>query len=711
MRRSWGVVWMFLVLLISSLPAPSSHAESPSPGFRPDSSKPAAAPLLFVQNAGQFAPEVDFQIWGAGRGVWWLAGDSIWVTLPARPAGAGAGQHASALTGGVNVRMRFAGANPASRPEPFDRQQIVISYFIGANPERWQPAVPVWGGVRYSDLYPGVDLELRGEAGRLVPRLVAHSGADLAAVQVSIEGIGPASAVAEIVRPDANGQLHLPLLSSVPEPNSSARIAGAINMIYSTYIGGSLEDWGYDIAVDSAGCAYITGETESSNFPKTAGAFDESFNQGASDAFVVKLNAAGTGLVYATFLGGDGIDRGFGIAVDMYGRAYITGRTESSNFPTPVGSWDRTRDGFSDAFVARLNATGTNLEYATYLGGTDEDQAFDIAVSATHTACVVGETNSANFPTTAGAYIAPAHGGQDAFVTCLRGDGSGPLYSALLGGSDIDSGRGIALDSVGAAYVTGGTSSSNFPTSATAWDRTYNGSGDAFAAKLDRLGSELVYSTFIGGSALDQGKGIAVDYAGQAYVRGQTSSRDFPTTPGAFDRSHNGGAAGDTDSFVIKLNSAGSAPVYSTYLGGIEFDWGDGIVVDRLGRAYVVTQTESPDFPTTAGAYDTSHNGYWDAALTVFSADGSALVYSTFLGGWYIDTGEGIALGHDGSIYLVGATESDNFPTTSGAYDRSCGTDGKCNFDDLWWYRDAFVTRFSDLGQRMVYLPLVMRRK
>lgn len=693
LRLMLSLVW---VLLTAGLPPSPSLAQSPSLNVSPSLAAPPSQPVLFVQNVGQFAPPADFQMWGAGPGTWWIAGHSLWVSWP--------------LANGTaqTLQMSFIGANPASRPLPFDPQPVVVSYFIGSDPARWRPAVPVWGGIRYADLYPDIDIELSGQWGHLTARLLARPGADLRAVQMRVEEIAPTPRVLKTMGPNANGQLDLPYLSP---PASAADTSAVPSLLYSTYIGGSLSDWGYDIAVGADGAAYITGGTQSADFPNTPGAFDGSFNQGVFDAFVIKLNPAGTGLIYATFLGGADDDRGYAIAVDPQGRAYVAGGTNSSNFPTLVGSWDRTLGGVSDAFAVRLNAAGSSLEYATYLGGTDVEKAWDIALGPDGTAYVVGETTSANFPTTAGAYLSPNRGGRDAFLVHLKADGSGAIYSTVLGGGDIDSAMGVAVDKAGAAYVAGFTDSANFPITAGAWDSTYNGSRDAFVAKLNSAGTGLLYATFVGGSTLDEATAIALDGAGCAYLRGLTASRDFPTTPGAFDRTHNGGYMGDDDSFVVKLNAAGAAPVYSTYLGGISFDWGDGIVVDRLGRAYVVVRTESPDYPRTAGAYDTSHNGYWDAALTVLSPDGSQLSYSTFLGGWYIDTGEGIALGSDGSIYLVGATESDNFPTTAGAYDRTCGTDGTCNFDGIWWYKDVFVTRFSPLELRMTYLPLLIKAR
>ena len=307
------------------------------------------------------------------------------------------------------------------------------------------------------------------------------------------------------------------------------------------------------------------------------------------------------------------------------------------------------------------------LVYSTYLGGINFDEGSGIAVDATSAAYVTGRTGSPSFPTTVGAFDTTHNGGEDAFVTKLNPAGSGLVYSTFLGGSGSEQGKGIAVDAAGAAYVTGLTGSANFPTTPGAFDPTHNGGEDAFVSKLSPTGSGLVYSTFLGGSGMDQGWGIAVDAGGAAYVTGLASA-SFPSTPLAFDPSHNGGA----DAFVTKLNTAGSAPLlYSTFLGGTGTDQGYGIAVDAAGAAHVTGITVSPAFPTTPGAFDTSHNGGFDAFVTKVNPAGSApLLYSTFLGGSGNDQGRGIAV-DAGGAYVTGHTSSAGFPTTPGAFDTS----------------------------------------
>jgi len=319
-------------------------------------------------------------------------------------------------------------------------------------------------------------------------------------------------------------------------------------LAYSTFLGGSDLDQGLGIAVRE-GRVYVTGRTESPNYPTTPGAFDTTFN-GNRDAFVTKLNASGAALAYSTFLGGSDSDEGLGITV-REGRAYVTGATLSANYPTTSGAFDTTFNGVFDAFVTKLNASGSALVYSTFLGGSDLDQGESIAVDREGRAYVTGLTQSADFPTTLGAFDRTFNGPNDAFVTKLNASGAALAYSTFLGGSDIDLGGDIAVSGRGSAYVTGFTGSADYPTTSGAFDTSYNGSIDAFVTKLNASGAALAYSTFLGGSDQDEGLGIAVDGEGRAYVTGQTRSANYPTTPGAFDTTFNG----NRDAFVTKLRT------------------------------------------------------------------------------------------------------------------------------------------------------------
>jgi len=303
-------------------------------------------------------------------------------------------------------------------------------------------------------------------------------------------------------------------------------------LVYSTYLGGSNEDVGTGIAVDSSGNAYVTGYTTSTNFP-TVNPLQVS-NGGGYEAFVSKLNAAGSALVYSTYLGGSGSDAGGGIAVDSSSNAYVTGYTNSTNFPT-ANPFQASNGGGYDAFVSKLNAAGSALVYSTYLGGSGSDAGTGIAVDSSSNAYVTGYTNSTNFPTVNPLQVSNG-GGYDAFVSKLNAAGSALTYSTYLGGSNEDVGTGIAVDSSSNAYVTGYTSSTDFPTVSPLQASYGGGNLDAFVAKFDAAGSALIYSTYLGGGGTDRGYGIAIDSSANAYVTGETISNNFPTTPGAFQQ-------------------------------------------------------------------------------------------------------------------------------------------------------------------------------
>jgi hypothetical protein len=386
-------------------------------------------------------------------------------------------------------------------------------------------------------------------------------------------------------------------------------------LAYSTFLGGIGVEEANGIAVDGAGSAYVTGDTTSTDFPTTAGAFDETSS--GDDAFVTKLSPDGSALAYSTFLGGTSSDLGEAIAVDGAGSAYVTGYTLSGNFPTTTGAFDTTNAGFYDTFVTKLDAPGATLAYSTFLGGGDSDIGGGIAVDAGGSAYVTGSTRSPGFPTTAGAFDTSHNGTDDGFVTKLNASGSALGYSTFLGGTSFDGVAGVAIDAAGAAYVTGSTSSPDFPTTAGAFDTSYNNDSDGFVTKVDTSGASLTYSTYLGGpgtggTGYDAGYAIAVDGGGRAYVTGRTDSLLFPTTPGAYDTVYNGGG----DVFLTKLDASGAAPGYSTYLGGNGADAGDGVAIDADGSAYITGYTTSSGFPTTAGAFDTTFNGGYDAYVS-----------------------------------------------------------------------------------------------
>jgi len=493
----------------------------------------------------------------------------------------------------------------------------------------------------------------RGSDGRLTYELSAAPGADPGKVELAWTGAD------RLPRGATVSGLALP---AGRDRSRALKVESAVE--YSTLLGGAGFDVGNDIAVDGQGSAYVTGETFSTAFPTSAGAHDTLYN-GSGDVFVTKLNPSGSGLEYSTFLGGAEVDDGVGIAVDAQGSAYVTGVTTSAGYPTTASAFDKTHNGGFDAFVTKLNPAGTGLDYSTFLGSTDADESSAIVVDAQRNAYITGDTQSPGFPVTADVFDSSYNGSFDAFVTKVNASGSGLVYSTFVGASEAEDGVGIAVDGQGSAYVVGSTESPAFPTSANAIDKDFNGDLDVFVTKLDAVGKTLGYSTLLGGADSDDGRAIAVDAQGSAFVTGTTRSPGFPTTAGAVDTGYNG----DDDAFVTKLNTAGSGLVYSTFIGEAASDVANAIAVDGQGSALITGVTNSPGFPTTQGAFDTDFGGGDDAFVTKLDAAGTGVAYSTFLGSSLGEGGFGVALDGQGGLHVTGSTASLGFPTSVGASD------------------------------------------
>jgi adhesin/invasin len=636
-----------------------------------------ALPLVFEPNLGQTLPSVRFLARAAGLTSFLTDGENVIVLRRNKD------------TEQTVIRIGLVGAKPPDTFEGVEKAESISNYFIGNARSKWVTDVPNYRKVRASEIYPGVDLVYYGDGHKLEYDFVVRPGANPQSIRLAFDG-------AVDLNTDQEGNLligtHLgTIVQRKPRVYqeidgvrkeiraSYSILAGKVGFAlaqfdhkrdlvidpvlqYSTYLGGTGGDWGYGIAVNGSGEAYITGYTNSTDFPVTSGA-----NQGLQDAFVTRLNAAGSSLVYSTYLGGTKNDQANGIAIDSGGAAYITGYTASNDFPTTPGAYQPSPGGGgSDAFVTKLNAAGNTLVYSTYLGANSKPTAQAIAVDASGAVYVTGYVGNNNFPTTPGAFQpSSGGGGSDSFVTKLTADGSALAYSTYLGGKNSDAGYGIAVDSGGAAYVTGYTQSNNFPTTPGAFQTTLPGSQSAFVTKLSADASALLYSTYLGGGNNDGGYGIAIDANGAAYVTGYTQSNNFPTTPGAYQTS----LPGSQSAFVTKLSADGSALAYSTYLGGSSSDQANSIAVDSSGNAYVSGYTNSSDFPTVSGAYQiTFAGGSHDAFVTELNAAGTALAYSTYLGGSGDDQGYGIAVDSGGAIYTTGSTTSADFPTTSGAF-------------------------------------------
>ncbi|HUZ47705.1 MAG TPA: SBBP repeat-containing protein [Terriglobia bacterium] len=717
-------------------------------------------PLSFELNQGQTSEQVKFLSRGPGYALFLTNDDAV---LALKGTAQEVGKKGQAAKSTV-LRMKLAGANQSPKVAGLEELPGKSNYLIGKDSTKWRTNIPNYAKVRYQNVYPGIDLVYYGNQRQLEYDFVVGPGADPKAITLEIAGAN-GNALARLAE---NGDLvikteggevrfHKPVVYQVE--NSASTTANrktvegrfvllAKNRIgfnvanfdrnqpliidpvleYSTFLGGSNR---YEqvraIAVDSSANAYVTGYTESDDFPVTAGAFMPS-GLPYSDVFVTKLSSDGASLVYSTYLGGSRLEQGLGIAVDSLGNAYVTGSTWSDDFPTvnPIqdtwggGDCSSEPEGVlcNDAFVTKLNSTGSGLVYSTYLGGYGEDLGQSIALDASGNSYVAGRTQSSSFPTLNA--LQPSFGGGtcgiapnanpcfDVFVAKIAGNGA-LAWSTYLGGSGDEAmrGVGIAVDAVGSVYVAGGTTSANFPVTAGAFQSTLKGPMDGFVSKINPAGTAFSYSTFLGGSSADECHDVAVDASGNAFLTGTAKSSDFPITEGAFDANcgTDGLCNGSRDGFVAKLNAAGSELIYSTYLGGSGADSPYTIAIDSMGLAYVTGFTDSPDFPDFPGQpFGGPHLGGTcannqgtypcpDAFFSKLSAGGEGLIVSGYLAGSGEDIGYGIALDSSRNAYLAGSTDSSDFPTTSGAFQATSPGVG-----------DGFVVKLSDLATASVIL-------
>ncbi len=721
-RRSIALAVLSLTILV--LPALAPATTQVNEGYIATNLN--GMPLAFTQNNGQWDEQVLFRadaglatVWITKEGVYYqftrrIEEGSDWSADPEQFLPDKFGLERDSVEQMV-IKATFVEANINLSAAGEEVMEYKCNYFFGNDPAQWRTDVPNYSAVILKEIYPGIDLRYYGNGdGKLEYDFIVAPGADISWIQVQYEG-------ANSVSVDQSGRLvvatdwtdvieETPRVFQVVEGREIA-IEGEYELLsdntfgfhlgqgydpslpvvidpvlsYSTYLGGGDSDESHGIAVDGSGCAYVIGWTQSSDFP-TQNPYDGSYN-GGSDVFVSKLSAAGNGLVYSTYLGGGHIDRGYRIAVDDLGCAYVTGYTWSSDFPTQ-NPYDGSHNGNSDAFVTKLSAAGNGLVYSTYLGAICDqgsDGGMGIGIDGSGCAYVAGWTQCSDFPTQ-NPFDGSYNGLYDVFVTKFSAAGNDLVYSTYLGGVDNDDIWRIVVDGSGCAYVTGWTESSDFPTQ-NPYDDSHNGGRDVYVTKLSAAGNNLIYSTYLGAGSKDEGWGLAVDGSGCAYVTGHTWSSDFPTL-NAFDASYNVDSITNySDAFVAKLSSAGSDLVYSTYLGGEISDGGYDVSVDRVGCAYVIGKTNSFDFPTL-NAYDGSFNGdsntfLPDVFVTQLSVAGNGLVYSTYLGGESSEYGIGIAVDGSGCAYVTGYTMSSDFPTQN-PYDGS-----------LNGYKDPFVTKLT----------------
>ena len=754
------------LILLFALTACRTLAEAAAPAGNAVQQRIARSygtlPLSFEQNQGQADPRVRFLSQGKGYAISFGADGADFLLSKASheagiPSPAELHRKVKSQDGTVRsdlLRLRLvSGTTPAVSGE--NQLPGTVNYFIGNDPAKWHAGIPTFERVRYTSVYPGINLVYYGSRGRVEFDFELAAGADPKVIRFRLDGSRALKVDREgnlvVIALSGSVSFRKPVVYQPADPltanNGKHLVAGSFRVCadhtvrfalghydhtkpliidpilnYSTYLGqGSAAK---ALAVDSAGEVYVTGWADK-GFPTTANGFQASQENphfGTITPYVAKFNSTGTALLYSTYLSGTGNDIANAIALDAAGNAYVAGAATSTDFPITPGALQTTNKatsatGKDTGFVAVLNSAGTGLIYSTYLGGSTQSGVMSIAVDSSANAYVTGFTYDTDFPITAGAYqIAPvkkqAADAYSGFVSKLNSAGTGLLYSTYLSGASLDSAQAIALDPAGDAYVTGYTYSLDFPITPGAFQQTNNAlNGTAFVTEINPSGTGLAYSTYLGGSFSEEALAIAVDASGSAYVTGNTSSASFPVTPGVFQPTLKTNHGLSTNSFITKFNSGGTALIYSTFLGGSNngygggsADYGTGIAVDAQGNATVAGDTAGLDFPVTTGAFQTQNLAELNSAdpatfLTRINPIATALLYSTFLSGsgdqtgYTCDCAVGLAVDPSGNVYLAGVTVSVDFPTTSGAFQTPFQTDEY----------QTFVTEFN--SSEMKTLP------
>ncbi|MCX7652374.1 MAG: SBBP repeat-containing protein [Bacteroidia bacterium] len=688
-----------------------------------------STPLSFIENRGQWAPEVLYLWSQAGLNAWITRSGVVYDFYALRPREINHLSSPHSLTRrphheyeryGHVIRVSHVGASPSLSPEGAAQLPTYYNYFLGNNPSRWAVLVPLYQEVLIHDIYPCISLRWYAEQGRLRHDYVVAPGADPGQIKLHIEGattihaegnkllLGTRFGYVEIaglqVYQTIQGRrVFIPASWVVEKGVIRFQIASYDKRyplvidpyVWSRYIGGVNADEARALALDSQRNLVVAGTTSSPTFPTTPGAYDGTLN--GEDAFFAKLNPNTGAILYATFVGGGGTNQAADVANDVaVGRGdtiYLTGYTTALDFPTTSGSYRPTKPssaGDREVFIACFNAAGTQLLYGTYIGGNNSDGGEALAVSPQGEIFVTGITWSSNFPRTSGVVDNTLTGTSwDAFVLKLRpaNNGMGDLiYSTFLGGSSSDEGVTIAVDAAGRAYVGGSTSSSDFPLGTVGYSGTYGSGGSGFFVRLNPSATAIDYGTFIGGNNTTNVQGLSLDQFGFVYLAGSTAATDFPTTLGSYD-----GTLGTAirNAFIMKLNPDPSIPrasqlVFSTLLGLTGEIYGEDIALDTARNCYITGRVRggNASLPLTSDAFDQTYQGNEEAFVAKINARGTQLLYSTYIGGSSEDRGEAILVDTtNGAVYVCGWTKSADFPVGSGS--------------SLGGNNDAFVMRIS----------------
>jgi hypothetical protein len=602
--------------------------------------------LFFTQNKGQYPTEVLFTTTACGTTTFFCKNTVVTVftsiideQIPnqntdflRKQAQKSDTQQQKTMVSSIVTHI--LGANEQTCVIGKDAVSHYNNYFIGNNPDKWCVNVPNYQEVLYKNIYHGIDLRYYYQGNTLKYDYIIQPGSDPSQIMIRYEGVNA-------LQVKSNGDLAI--------QTRFGELTEKSPVIYQQNNSVQHKINGHFMLLE----------------PKV---FTFSIDERYDHLTPLVIDPA---LSYSTYLGGGDEDRGWSIAVDTAGNAYVTGMSVSWDFPV-INPYNGTLNGYKDIIIAKLNPDAGGIDslvYSTYIGGSDGEAGWNIAVDTNGNAYVTGWTASPDFPLV-NPYNNTYQGNMDVFVLKLSAEGNSLLYSTFFGGIGEDHGDGIAVDSNGIVSITGYTNSSSFPITTNAYDDSYNGgNSDAFVSSFDPSTggiSSLLYSTYLGGMQKEQAEDISVDSRGNLYICGFTQSADFPMN-NSYDSTFHGGG---NDSFIVKLNrSIGgeNSLLYSTYLGGQSNDLAYGIAVSNIRTIYVTGFTTSTDFPMEGSFCDVTNGIAPDAFVTVLTADGKHLIYSTYLGGLFSDGGGEIDVDDvNKNAYVIGITQSYNFPTVQG---------------------------------------------
>ncbi len=673
-------------------------------------------PVTFIMNKGQVDGQVKFYVRNNNSTLWIKKDGFVFDTI------------STSIGKRTVIYMTFLNINKKVSFIKGKRLNGQRNYFKGNDKKKWVKNISGFDSIIYKNLYRGIDLKIYGTRdGKIEYDWILSPMAKLNDIRIKIDGLKDTSTV-------KNGVLSLKHILGVYRhkvlsayqiikgkkkiikagfyninkniygisvekynKNHSLIIDPVIEQKYSTYLGGNEFDSIKSIAVDSSGYVYVTGITGSSNFPTTSGVYDTSRGDGEYDIFVSKFSKSANSLIFSTFIGGCCRDYASGIAIDVSGYVYITGYTESRDFPVTDSYQKIYGGGKTDVIVVKLDKDGSSLKYSTFIGGCDDDYGMGIATDSNSDFCsdnegnayITGYTNGTDFPVSETTYQKSSGGGIDAFVTKLSDDGSDLTYSTYLGGTLDDYGKAIAVDCCKEASVTGNTYSNDFPTSS-AFQKSSGGDSDVYLTKFSSDGDTLKYSTYLGGTGSEKVSTVSMcmNCCGYTYIAGQTSSTDFPTQS-PYQSSY---AGGYSDGFIAMFTKTGSLS-YSTYFGGKGRDVIKGLSLDSSRNIFITGNTDSDDIPTLNACQNDLINSKNDIFVSMLSQSGANLLFSSYYGGSGHDISYGISVGCCGGIYIGGETDSTDFPLKNSYQNKYKGGS-----------KDGFITKFYYLPEDSITL-------